>query len=289
VRAVVRHGILQIGFAGWVLVLCAMAGHAQEFKEQLPEAPVAATSASSETEAGLGTRQHAESGAEQDVDLKWKNLPERILHDQKEIWLFPVALAHGKYWVPTLVVTAGTAGLIAADPHVMPYFRSHAGNLDDVNDVFDGTITSAEIGIVPLAMLAGGAIRHDAYATRTGLLAGEAYANATILDLAMKVVTMRKRPSDVAAGAPFNDTFFNRGKSSVLGSSFPSGHAVQSFSVATVVANRYRNHRWVPWVAYGLATAISLSRVTTLKHFPSDIFVGAVLGYATTQFTVLRH
>jgi membrane-associated phospholipid phosphatase len=289
VRSVVRHGILQIGFAGWVLVLCAMAGHAQELKEQLPEAAVAATSASSETEAGLGTRQQAESGAEQDVDLKWKNLPERILHDQKEIWLFPVALAHGKYWVPTLVVTAGTAGLIAADPHAMPYFRSHAGNLDDVNDVFDGTITSAEIGIVPLALLAGGAIRHDAYATKTGLLAGEAYANATILDLAIKVVTMRKRPSDVAAGAPFNDTFFNRGKSSVLGSSFPSGHAVQAFSVATVVANRYRNHRWVPWVAYGLATAISLSRVTTLKHFPSDIFVGAVLGYATTQFTVLRH
>jgi len=278
-----------MGLSGWALALCATAGHAQELKEELPEAPAAAAPASSGTEAGLGTRQRAESGAEQDVDITWKNLPERILHDQKEIWLFPVALAHGKYWVPTLAVTAGTAGLIAADPHAMPYFRNHAENLDDVNDVFDGTITSAEIGIVPLALLAGGAIRHDAYLTKTGLLAGEAYANATIVDLAIKVVTMRKRPSDVAAGAPFNDTFFNRGKSSVLGSSFPSGHAAQAFSVATVVAYRYRNHRWVPWVAYGIATAISLSRVTTLKHFPSDIFVGAALGYATTQFTVFWH
>jgi len=275
VRTGVRGKIFRVGLSGWALALCATAGRGQELKAALPDAPVA-------TVEGLPS-------AGQDVDITWKKLPERILHDQKEIWLFPEALAHGKYWVPTLAVTAGTAGLIAADPHAMPYFRNHAGNLDDVNDVFDGTITSAEIGIVPLALLASGAIRHDAYATKTGLLAGEAYVNATIVDLAIKVVTMRKRPSDVAAGGPFNDTFFNRGKSPVLGSSFPSGHAAQAFSVATVVAYRYRNHRWVPWVAYGLATAISLSRVTTLKHFPSDIFVGAVLGYATTQFTALRH
>lgn len=60
------------------------------------------------------------------------------------------------------------------------------------------------------------------------------------------------------------------------------------FSVATVVATRYKNHKWVPWATYGFATAISLSRITTLAHFPSDVFLGAALGYTTTRFQVLR-
>ena len=58
---------------------------------------------------------------------------------------------------------------------------------------------------------------------------------------------------------------------------FPSGHIVAAFSVATVFANRYRAHRWVPWVAYGLAGG--LSRLNA-PHFPSGIFFGAALGYS---------
>jgi membrane-associated phospholipid phosphatase len=57
--------------------------------------------------------------------------------------------------------------------------------------------------------------------------------------------------------------------------------------VATVVASRYHKHAWVPWVAYGFATAISFSRVTTLSHFPSDVFLGAALGYTITRYQVL--
>ena len=199
-----------------------------------------------------------------------------------------MALAHGKYWVPTLVVTAGTAGLVAADPHAMPYFRTHAGNWDDFNDAFDGPITYAETALVPVALFLVGAARHDTYASKTGLLAGEAYADGTIVYLALKGITRRTRPKDVAAGVPFNDTFFNTPKSA-FGSSFPSGHAVSAFSIATVVARRYGHHRWVPWVAYGAATVISFSRVTTRAHFPSDVFLGAALGYAIARFEVLRH
>jgi len=36
--------------------------------------------------------------------------------------------------LPTLAISGGTAGLIVADPHVMPYFQSHAQGLDDLND-----------------------------------------------------------------------------------------------------------------------------------------------------------
>jgi membrane-associated phospholipid phosphatase len=226
-------------------------------------------------------------GIDSSREVSWRSLPKDFLHDQKGIWLFPAQLAKGRYWLPTLAIAGGTAGLIVADPHVMPYFRSHAGRLDDINDVFDAPITTAEVVAVPVSLMIAGYARHDSYQVSTALLAGEAYADSAVVDLAMKAITRRKRPSDVPAGASFNDTFFSGGKSPFRGSSFPSGHAAGVFSVATVVASRYRNHRWVPWVAYGFATAISFSRVTTLAHSPSDVFLGAALGYTVTRYQAL--
>ena len=88
-------------------------------------------------------------------EVSWRSLPKDFLHDQKGIWLlFPAQLAKGHYWLPTLAIAGGTAGLIVADPHAMPYFRSHARNLDDVNDTFDAPITSC--GGHSLAGLAAG-------------------------------------------------------------------------------------------------------------------------------------
>lgn len=221
-------------------------------------------------------------------EVTWGTLPKDFLHDQKGIWLFPLQLAKGHYWLPTLGVVGGTAGLIVADPHIMPYFRTHATNLDKLNDTFDPLITTAEVISIPATLMATGYLRHDDYQIGTALLAGEAYADSAVVDLAVKAITRRKRPSDVPAGQPFNDTFFSGGKSPFKGSAFPSGHAAGAFSVATVVAGRYHNHRWVPWVMYGMATAVSFSRVTTSAHFPSDVFLGAALGYTITRFEVLK-
>ena len=69
-------------------------------------------------------------------EVSRRSLAGDFLHDQKDIWLFPGQLAKGRHWLPTLAITGVTAGLIVADPHVMPYFRSHAGRLDDLNDTF---------------------------------------------------------------------------------------------------------------------------------------------------------
>jgi len=223
-----------------------------------------------------------------DRDVSWGSLPKDFLHDQKKIWLFPGQLAKGKHWMPTLVIVGGTAVLIATDKYTMPYFRNHQSNLDDVNDAFDAYITTAEVIAVPASLMVAGYIRHDNYQVDTAILCGEAYANSAVVDLAMKAVTRRKRPIDVPPGEPFNDTFFSGGKSPFHGSSFPSGHAAGVFSVATVVAERYRNHKWVPWLAYGFATAISFSRVTTAAHFPSDVFLGGALGYTITKYAVLQ-
>ena len=218
----------------------------------------------------------------------WSRLPKDFLHDQKGIWvIFPGQLAQGRHWMPTLAVTGITAGLLVADPHVMPYFGNHQRNLDDINDVFNSYLTTAEVIAVPASLMVAGYARHDDYQVDTAMLAGEAYADSAVVDLVIKAITRRERPSAVPAGAPYNDTFFAGGQSPFKGSSFPSGHAAGVFSVATVVATRYKHHRWVPILAYGFATAISFSRVTTASHFPSDVFLGAALGYSITRYQVL--
>ena len=222
-------------------------------------------------------------------EATWRSLPGDFLHDQKDLWTFPLRIAKGHYLLPAAIVIGGTAGLIYADPHAMPYFRNHQKNLDDVNDIFDPMITTGEVIALPAGLLASGYIRHDDREVSTALLATEAYGDSVVINLAIKAVTRRERPSDVPPSGNFEGTFFNGGKSPLKGSSFPSGHSTAVWSVATVVAERYR-HRgkpWVPVLAYTLATAISCSRITEMAHFPSDVWLGASLGYTIAKYQTL--
>src|SRR6266852_2202399 len=113
------------------------------------------------------------SDAPEQREVSWSTLPKDFLHDQKGIWLFPVQLAKGRHWLPTLAVTGVTAGLIVADPHVMPFFRDHAKGLDDLSDTFDPSITTAEVVALPVSLMIAGYVRHDSYQTGTAILAGE--------------------------------------------------------------------------------------------------------------------
>jgi membrane-associated phospholipid phosphatase len=246
-------------------------------KAALPDAPAPAATGTTPTD------------RTDERDVTWKTLPGDFLHDQKDIWaVFPGQLAHGHHWVPLLAVSGITAGLIYADPHIMPYFRSHAKNIDKVNDVFDPLITTGEVVSIPVLLLAAGYARHDQYQVSTGLMCALAYGDSVVPNLVVKAITRRERPADVPTGRDYADTFFNGGKSPLKGSSFPSGHATAAFSVATVVAYRYRNHKWVPWAAYGLASAIALSRIATQAHFPSDVFLGSSMGYAVARYQSVR-
>jgi membrane-associated phospholipid phosphatase len=221
-------------------------------------------------------------------DVSWRTFPRNFLQDQKDIWLFPLQLAQGRHWLPAVAVTGVTAALIVADPHDTPYFRRTA-QFESFNNAFSGRITATETAIVPAAFLVVGHFRHDSYAEKTALLAGEAYADSAIVDVVMKIASRRLRPSDIPPSGPFSDTFFRSNVSSTgVNTSFPSGHAAAAFAVATVFSHRYRQHRWVPWAAYGMASVISFSRVTSRAHFPSDVFLGAALGFSISEFAVLR-
>jgi membrane-associated phospholipid phosphatase len=234
---------------------------------------------------------HANSnsaGVTYDPDFSLKHFPMRVLQDQKELWLFPTQLARGRHWIPTLAIVGVTGGLIAADPHIEPHFRNNPA-FDETSEIFSTTNTGIVEAGVPAAIYLTGLLRHDSYTQETAILAGEAYLDSAIPHVVIKMISRRLRPSAVPASHDFRDTFF-QSKLGFLGkgSSFPSGHAAAAFSIGTVIARRYASHKWVPWVAYGVAAVISFSRVPDLAHFPSDVFLGAALGYTITRYDVFR-
>ena len=113
----------------------------------------------------------------------------------------------------------------------------------------------------------------------TGLLSMEAGVDALSVDEALKYTFLRQRPSQ-GTGA---GNFFQSG-----GSSFPSTHATTAFAMATVMAHEYPGSM-TKLLAYGAATAISLARVGGQQHFPSDVFVGAAMGYLIGRSVENRH
>jgi membrane-associated phospholipid phosphatase len=216
--------------------------------------------------------------------VSWKQLIPNVLDDQRHIWTFPVRAFQNENWIPVLGVSAVTAGLIAADPHDAPYFH-RTTTFHGFNSAFSGNNTAIATALVPVSFLAVGMIRKDSHATKTALLAGEAVADVEIVGAVLKSITDRARPQNLPPSSHLGDTWFEGNRTS---GSFPSGHAITAFAIATVVARRYPTHRWIPYVAYGAAAVISFSRITLSAHFPSDVFMGAALGYSISRFSVLR-
>jgi membrane-associated phospholipid phosphatase len=220
--------------------------------------------------------------------VSWKLLAPNILRDQKDVWLFPVKVARGQHLTPVLGIVAVTAGMVALDPEYTPYFR-HTTSFSDFNRILSGRNTTLTTAVVPLTFYAVGLARKDSYARETALLAGEAVAGSEILTAVMKSTDRRLRPADIPPNGDYSHTWFQAHSRMMTGhGSFPSGHTIAAFSVATVFADRYRQHRWAPWVAYSLASLVGISRVTLQSHFASDVFVGAVLGYAISHYVVMR-
>ncbi len=111
-------------------------------------------------------------------------------------------------------------------------------------------------------------------AASAGFTALEAMGAANLINLGVKAATNRQYPYQKNSRGEFWEG----------GKSFPSGHAAASFAFAAVLAHRYPHKRWLKWSAYGLATGVSLSRLAGKRHFPSDMLIGATLGYITGTY-----
>lgn len=84
----------------------------------------------------------------------------------------------------------------------------------------------------------------------------------------------RPRPIDSSDSI---EIFFHRQTNS-----FPSDHA--AFGMALFLSFYLAGERSVSWVLLGLTLIFSVFRVATGLHFPSDILVGWLVGFASASF-----
>ncbi|MGA7704358.1 MAG: phosphatase PAP2 family protein [Solirubrobacteraceae bacterium] len=100
---------------------------------------------------------------------------------------------------------------------------------------------------------------------------------ATIVNLAIKPLTSRRRPDRMAEGVPRD-----RHVRMPVSTSFPSGHSAAAFAFATGVGHV------MPVAAIPLrllATAVAYSRVHTGVHYPGDVVAGSLIGVTLAQVT----
>ena len=130
----------------------------------------------------------------------------------------------------------------------------------------------------------------------TTLLATQAVITAVLIEATVKTLTGRTRPNYYGATQEaqpkFLGPFGNLSKDANgqrSNSSFPSGHTASAFAAATVFAVEYRNKPIIPIIAYSMATLVGISRVTENKHWATDVFTGAALGYLSGRQVSLNY
>jgi membrane-associated phospholipid phosphatase len=216
----------------------------------------------------------------------WKQLGPKVFQDQARMWAFPFSVAHGKHLTPVVAVAAATIALIGIDHYSTGYFY-RTDSFQGFNNALSGPNTALYTELFPAAMYAIGLARRDKYAQETFYLAGRAVIDSEILTSVMKDLDRRA----VIENNTFTNSWFMKDEGHYLGGkgSFPSGHMIAAFAVATTYAKRYPNPAWHKWVAYGLAGLVGFSRVSIHSHYASDVFAAGALGYAITNYLVVNH
>lgn len=215
--------------------------------------------------------------------LSLSRLPQNILSDQKALWTSPFRVKRddAKWWV---LFGAGTGALIAADRHI----ASRLPNNTTQDRI--GTWASrlgASYTVFPAAggFWLAGKLTHNEKAEETGLLGFEALADSYVVVTALKAVTQRQRPFEGDGKGTF---WKGDGRTWNAGSSFPSGHSITGWALVSVVIHQYPHNRPLKILGLGLASSVSVARVAARKHFSSDVFVGAAMGWFIGRYVQRR-
>ena len=255
--------------SGWclltILLITRTLGLGQDNTQVSPAAPPlrgGATAASQTAAKDSGSGKWLEPGVDPQNRLVSPFL-KHLVGDQKTFWTEPTRFrVRDLKWV---VPAAGVLGaFIASDSWWAKQVpANHAATSKTISDY----TAYSFVGLGGASFLLGH-IWSDDHLSETGLLAGEAAIDSTAVAYAFKEATQRQRPYQ---GNGSGDFFTG-------GASFPSEHTAIAWSVASVWAHEYPG--WLSQAAaYGLATTVTMTRVTAKQHFPSDVIVGTALGW----------
>ena len=227
-----------------------------------------------------------DSKPKEEADAVWKEpkegastslsgLARDFVGDQKAIWTSPAHLrfVDAEWLVPFAGITAGllvtdrqVSGHLPRDLKTQQHYRSIAN---------DGSYALVGLG-GGLALWS--TISHNPHQRETGFLAGEAAIDSFVLTEGLKYIAGRDRPYQGNGAGHFLQG----------GTSFPSEHAAAVWSIAGIIAHEYPG-RLPKLLAYGLATAVSVSRIKSRDHFPSDVLVGSGIGFLVSQYVYRKH
>jgi len=197
------------------------------------------------------------------------------LLDQEQIWTSPAKLRFSDtQW---LVPLSGiTAGLFVTDTDYSKHLSHSPTTISHYKTVSNAGVGALIGGAGGMWLL--GHVKHNEHWSETGFLAGEAALNSLVAVESLKYSLGRERPYQGNGTGPFFQG----------GTSFPSEHAAAAWSIAGVVAHEYPSP-FMKIMAYGLASLVDYSRIRAHQHFPSDVFVGSIMGNLIAQNIYSRH
>src|SRR6266404_2756611 len=203
------------------------------------------------------------------------HLLRNIAEDQKAVWIGAksVRWADADWLVP---LGGAAAAMFATDSSYSRHLSNSPNRIKYSKDLSNYGIASM-IGIGG-GLYLWGHITHDDHKIETGILAGEAAIDSLGPVYAMKYAFGRERP--------LQDNY--RGRFGQGGVSFPSEHAAAAWSIASVIAHEYPGPL-TSLLVYGLASAVSASRISAKQHFPSDVLVGSAIGWLEGMYVYRKH
>ena len=207
-------------------------------------------------------------------------MPKYFLQDEKAIWTSPFHTAKSdiRFWA---IFGGATAALIAADKHIVRQLPNSQTQVTASNWASDfGSAYSLIPGTAAFYFL--GTALHKDRTRETGLIGFETLIDANVTVEAIKLIADRARPLQANGNGGFEDG------PSRLNSSFPSGHAITTWALASVVAHQYPHPRIIPIAAYGFATIVVISRVGARQHFPGDVMAGSAMGWFIGDYVYAR-
>jgi hypothetical protein len=203
------------------------------------------------------------------------SLLKNITLDQKAIWTSPshLRLADADWILPFAGIAAVS---LASDTHIskgLTHSPSIVSKTNSFSNYGIGALGGATGGMYLL-----GKITHNDHEQEAALLSGEAAVDAVGVTTVLQYSFGRQRPSDGSGGGSFWHG----------GTSFPSDHSTAAWAVASVLAHEYPGPL-TKLFFYGLASAVSVSRVTGENHFPTDVLVGSAIGWLVGQHVYRAH
>jgi len=199
----------------------------------------------------------------------FKGLAKEFLLDQEQILTSPakLRLSDTQWLVP---LSGITAGLFATDTDYSKHLSHSPATISHYKTVSNAGVGALIGGAGGMWLL--GHVKHNEHWSETGFLAGEAALNSLVEVESLKYSLGRERPYQGNGTGPFFQG----------GTSFPSEHAAAAWSVAGVIAHEYPSP-FMKIMAYGMASLVDYSRIRAHQHFPSDVFVGSIMGNLIAQ------